>query len=116
MKRQSGISLISTLILGVLAMAVLVLGLRLVPVYTEYFAVKGAFTKVLTSTDPGAPLSQFRTAFQRFADIDDIKSVDPQTIVVEKEGGKASMHVSYRREVPLYGNTGLYFDFEVSSN
>lgn len=116
MKQQRGITLISTLILGMVVAAGLVLALRLVPVYTEFFAVKGAFTKVITSTDSGAPAAQFRTAFQRYADIDDIKSVDPQTIIVDKDAGKVTMHVSYRREVALFGNAGLYFDFNVSSD
>lgn len=116
MKQQRGMTLISLLIVGVIVASALVLALRLVPVYTEMFAVKSAFTKVITSTDPSAPPAAFRNAFDRFADIDDIKSVDPQTIVVDKDGGKVTLHVGYRREVPLFHNIGLYFDFDVSSD
>lgn len=116
MKRQKGMTLLSLLIVGSFVMACLVLGLRLVPVYVEYFAVKKAFTKVITNTDPTAPASAFRSSFQKFAQIDDIDSIDPQTIGVSKDSGRVSLQVSYRREVPLFANLGLYFDFDVSSN
>lgn len=116
MKRQNGMTLLSLLIVGSFVMACLVLGLRLVPVYVEFFAVKKAFTKVITNTDPTAPASAFRAAFKKFAQIDDIDSIDPQTIGVSKDNGKVTLQVLYRREVSLFANIGLYFDFDVSSN
>lgn len=116
MTNQRGMTLISLLILGAVAASCLVVALKLVPVFTEYFAVKSAFTKVLSATDPGSSPAQFRSAFQKHASIDDIKSVDAQTISVTKDGGKVFLQVSYRREVPLAANFGLYFDFDVSSN
>lgn len=114
-QRQHGLSLISALIVGVMAMAALILGLKIVPVYAEYFAVKKAFTKVITATDIGAPPSEYRTAFQRFADIDGITSVERDTIDVVKEGGHASMHVKYSRTVKLFGPASLLFEFSVDS-
>lgn len=116
MKRQSGMTLISLLIVGSLAMACLIVGFKLVPVYNEFFAVKKAFTKVVSNTDPSSPATAFRTSFARFAQIDDISSVDPQTIAVSKDNGKVSLQVAYRREVHLFANIGLYLDFDVSSN
>jgi hypothetical protein len=116
MKQERGMTLISLLIVGSLAMSCVVLGLKLVPVYSEFFAVKKAFSKVVSSADPTAPAATFRAAFQRFAQVDDIHSIDPQTIGVSKDSGKVSLQVSYRREVPLFANVGLYFDFDVSSN
>lgn len=114
-QRQRGLSLISALIVGVMGMAALILGLKIVPVYSEYFAVKKAFTKVISSTDVGAPPSDFRNAFQRFADVDDITSVDRNAIDVVKENGRASMHVKYSRTVKLFGPASLLFEFSVDS-
>lgn len=116
MKRQNGFSLISTLIVGALLMAVLVLGLKLVPVFNEYFEVQKGFKSVVAATDPGAPPSAFRNAFGKHRDVNDITSVDPQAISVNKDNGRVTLQVSYRREVPLFMNVGLYFDFDVSSN
>jgi len=115
MIRQRGLSLISVMIVGVILMGVLVLGLKVVPVYAEYFAVKKAFTKVVTSVDVMASPTEFRNAFERFADVDDITSVDKQTITVAKDNGKAQLHVEYSRTVKLYGPVSLLFEFSVDS-
>lgn len=116
MKRQSGLSLISTLIVGAMGMAVLILGFKMVPVFTEYFAVKKAFAAVVANTDPTAPAGEFRRAFSKYAMVDDITSIDQQSISVTKENGKAIMEVTYRRELHLFANVGLVFDFSPSSS
>ena len=114
--RQSGLSIVSTLVVGIFLAAALILGLKLVPVFTEFSAVKKAFNGVIRSTDIQQPASVFRTAFIKYMQIDDISSVDPQTIVVTKENGRAFMYVDYRKEVPLFANVGLYFNFSVASD
>ncbi|GAA5168245.1 DUF4845 domain-containing protein [Viridibacterium curvum] len=114
-RKQSGLTLVSTLIVGMFLVAALMLGLKLVPVFTEYSAVKGAFKSIISSTDVQQSATVFRNAFAKYAQINDINSVDPQTIVVTKEDGRAYLSVDYRREVELFGNCGLYFDFSVAS-
>jgi hypothetical protein len=113
---QRGLSILSTVIVGGFIAAALILGLKLVPVYTEFFAVKKAFNSVVKDTDPQAPATTFRQAFSKYAQIDDISSVDPQTIVVTKDSGKASMSADYQRTVPLFANVSLIFDFSVASD
>lgn len=116
MKRQRGLSLISTLIVGAILMAALLLAFRLVPVYTEYFAVKKAFANIVSNVDAAAAPSEFRNAYSKYAQVDDITSIDPKAIQVNKSGGEVSLQVSYRREVPLFANVKLAFDFDVSSS
>lgn len=116
MNKQRGLSLISVLIVGSFVMAVLVLGMKMIPVFNEYFEVKKGFKNVVAATDPGAPATAFRSAFGKHRDVNDITSVDPQMIVISKEDGRVTLSVSYRREVPLFSIVGLYFDFDVTSN
>ncbi len=61
--RQQGLSIISTLIVGSFIAAALILGLKLVPVFTEYYAVKRAFSDVVKNTDPQAPSSGISPGF-----------------------------------------------------
>ncbi|MDB5814591.1 MAG: hypothetical protein JWN23_1708 [Rhodocyclales bacterium] len=112
---QRGLSIISTMIVGVFIAATLILGLKLVPVFTEYYAVKKAFNEVVQNTDPQSPATVFRKNFQKHADIDDISSVDAQTIVVTKDSGMAYLSADYQRTVPLFANVSLIFDFSVTS-
>lgn len=114
MKRQSGLSLISTMIIGVILVAILILGFRIVPVYSEYYSVQKAFAGVLDSTDKAAQPSVYRNNFMRFSDVGDLRSVDSKAIDITKSNGQVTMQVSYRRELPLFANVGLYFDFDVS--
>ena len=114
--RQGGLSLISTMIVGTVILAALMLGLKLVPVFTENFAIKKAFNNVVKNTDVGAPASTFRMAYWKYAQIDDITSVDMQTIVVTKDNGRAFLSVDYQKQVPLFANVSLLFDFSVSSD
>ena len=107
--------MISVLIVGAILMAVLILGFKLVPVFNEYYSVKKAFASVVSTTDPTAPPSTFRAMFGKFKDVNDITSVDAQTIGVSKDNGKVTLQVSYRRELPLFANVGLYFDFDITS-
>jgi len=115
MKRQKGLSLVSALIVGIFLMAALILGFKMVPVYNEYFSVKKAFNEIVAQTDPSLPSQTFRSAFQRYKDVEDMDSIDTQAIAISKESGHVTMEVSYRRELPLFSNIGLYFDFDISA-
>jgi len=116
MNRQRGLSLVSTLIVGAILLGGLVLGLKVVPVYSEYFEIKKAFSKVVSSLEPTASPTEFRNAFLRFAQAGYITSVDPQTIEVLKENGKASLHIEYDQKVTLFANVSLLFEFSVDSD
>jgi hypothetical protein len=41
--------------------------------------------------------------------------VSANDLVITKEGGQVVISFSYRKEVPLFANVGLYFNFEASS-
>ena len=114
-RKQSGLTLMSTLLVGAFLAATLILGLKLVPVFTEYFAVKSAFAKVIRDTNVTSPPSTFRSAFRRYADVDDIDSVDAELIVVSKSNGKASMAIDYERRVKLFANASLVLSFSVDT-
>jgi hypothetical protein len=114
MKRQKGLSLISTLIVGMVLVSILILGFKVVPVYTEYFSAKQAFKGVLDSTDPTSPPTAYRRAVERFKDIGDMPSIDPSALAVTRDAGQTTLQISYRREVPVVANVGLYFDFDIS--
>lgn len=111
MKKQRGLTLISTLIVGLFILAGLLLGLKLVPVFNEYFGVKKSLNTIVKNVDPSSPPADFRRAFSKQAEIDDFSAVDPQALVVTKSSGGVLLSIEYRREVPLFANVSLVFDF-----
>jgi hypothetical protein len=114
-QRQRGLSLISTLILGVLIVGAIILGMRCVPVYNEYFSVKSAFKKIATGGDMDSP-EAIRNAFQRYSDVGDISSITPKDLVISKgDSGRYIVAAQWERRVPLVANVALVFSFETSS-
>lgn len=116
MKRQSGLSLLSALIVGVIIALALLLGFKTVPVFNEYFAAKKAMAKVAKDIPPTEPPSAFRSAFDRYAQIDDIESITGQDLEVTKSNGTVNISASYHRKLPLFANVSLLFDFDITTN
>lgn len=114
-KRQRGISLIGTLIIAVFVIGSIILVMRTVPVYNEYFSVKKALTAVVSSGDAQSP-ETLRNAFQRRADVDDIDSVKPADLDISKDGNRYVVAAQWERRVPLVANIALVFSFSASSS
>lgn len=109
---QSGVSLLGVIFWGVIVGLGLILALRIVPVYTEYAAIKRAVAELTQRADPQTPPSQLRAEFDKFATIDDFTSVSGRDLVITREEGRTKVEVRYQRLVPLVVNVSLAFDFE----
>ena len=116
-KSQSGLSLVSVLLVGGAMAALVVLGLKLIPVVNEYFGIKRALAAVVSASNPqSATVSELRNAFSKRVTVDDITSVTPADIDITKENGRIVMSVDYARKVPLYGKASLLIEFSASSD
>ena len=115
-KSQSGLSLVGVLLVGSMAAAVVLLGLRLVPVVSEYFGIKRALASVAGAANPQtATVSELRNAFTKRAIVDDISSITASDVDITKENGRIVMSVDYSRKVPLFSNVSLMIEFSASS-
>ena len=115
-KSQSGLSLVGVLLVGSIAAAVVLLGLRLVPVVSEYFGIKRALASVAGAANPQtATVSELRNAFTKRAIVDDISSITASDVDITKENGRIVLSVDYSRKVPLFSNVSLMIEFSASS-
>ncbi|MDN3576165.1 DUF4845 domain-containing protein [Chitinimonas viridis] len=112
MRKQKGLSLINLLAWGIILGACLVLGLKLIPVYSEYMGIKTAL-KALAKDMSGAPIGEIRESFDKRATIEDIKSVQAADLDIVQDQAGTVISVTYQRVVPLVGNASLLFDFSV---
>ena len=88
-KSQSGLSLIGVLFVGAVLGFLVILGLKLVPVMTEYYGVKRSINAVASEADPqNASVPQLRNAFAKRASIDDVTSVAASDLDITKEDGR----------------------------
>jgi hypothetical protein len=116
-KNQSGLSLVGVLLVGGVLAAVILLGLKLIPVVSEYFGIKRAINAVVSSADPQvATVPQLRMAFTKRAMVDDISSISASDLDITKENGQIVISADYSRKVPLFSNVNLMIDFSVSTS
>jgi len=113
-KNQLGVSLSGVLVGGVIFIVLAMLALKLAPSYIEFFAIKKA-VNAIAEEKSGASVAEIRKTWDARATIDDISSVKGSDIEITKEGGAVTITATYRKEVPLVGNTGVYIDFRAAS-
>ncbi|WP_341678566.1 DUF4845 domain-containing protein [Niveibacterium sp. SC-1] len=114
LQRQRGISLIGTLIIAVLIIGAIIMAMRMVPVYNEYFAVKRALNVIATSSEAQSP-EAIRGAFNRKASVEDISTIKGQDLSITKENGRYVIEAEWERRIDLVSNVSLVFSFRASS-
>lgn len=115
-KSQSGLSLIGVMIGGAVLAALLLVGLKLIPVVSEYMGVKRSMTAVVGGANPQtATVSELRSAFTKRAMVDDVTTITASDLDITKEDGRIVMSIEYSRKVKLFGNVSLLIDFSAST-
>jgi len=106
--RQRGLSLISLLFVGLIAVFLLAIGAKTVPALVEYFAIERAVQKV---ANEGQTVRDIRAAFDRYATIDDIKSVTGKDLDITKDSDRVVVTYAYSYSVPILDNVRIVIDF-----
>jgi hypothetical protein len=116
MRYQRGMSFISIVLLVALLVTIILIGVKLVPAYIEFFSVK----KVLATMakDPGFPTMSARdiiASFDRRATIDYITVVEGKDLDISKQDGENVVSVEYSQKIPLAFNISACLDFSAST-
>ena len=115
--KQRGVTLTGLIAGSVVVIMVALLAMKLLPSYIEYFTIKKALAGIaLESRGRGGAVTDIRRAFESRTAIDDIKSVNASDLEITKEGNGFSIVASYRREIPLFANIGVFIDFTAASS
>jgi hypothetical protein len=114
-KNQLGVSLGGVLVGGVIFIVLAMLGLKMVPSYIEFFAIKKAIAAVGEEARNGANAAAIRRSFNNRATIDAIESVKDTDLEITKDATGVVVSVGYRKEIPLVGHLGIYIDFSAVS-
>lgn len=116
MHKQRGATLVGMLFVGMLVVFAAVVVMKIVPAYIEYISVRKVL--VAMAADPNlkdAKPAQVRESYIRRAGIDNITAVRPEDLDISREDGKLVLGAKYRVEKPLFGNVGVYIDFNAST-
>lgn len=121
LKSQRGMTAIGWLIvLGLIGFFVL-LALRMIPSYLEFFTVTSALESL--QNEPGMAdktPQDIRTMLSKRFDINDVKSITAKDVAVQNQGGSFLVGVDYEVRMPVLGNVDVVMTFakevEVSRN
>ena len=116
MKRQKGLSLTGMVLILAVVFMLLLLAFKIIPVYTDYFAIKNHFKAM--SMDPKLASGNrglVTGAWAARASVDNLHSLNPDLIEVSKEGGGIVISADYSVKVPLFRNVAACFDFHADS-
>jgi hypothetical protein len=111
-RRQLGVSLMALILGFAVLVIVAIFGMKVVPSFLEYRAAKAA-VEILGRTG-GSP-ADIRRAWESRSAIDNITTVSAKDLEITREGNQTVVAFAYRKEVPLFGNVGLYIDYAASS-
>jgi hypothetical protein len=112
--RQLGVSLVGLIVGAVILIFALLLGMKVFPPYLEFFTAKKLITQI-ANEQRGGSVGDIRKSWQLKTAIEDVPSVNDKDLEITKEGGEVVIAFAYRKEVPLFVNVGIYFDFAASS-
>jgi Tfp pilus assembly major pilin PilA len=110
---QQGISLVGLIVvLAVLGFAG-VLGLKIVPTYTEYRAIQNAI--VTAKAVGGNSVVEIQKAFDASATTGYISSITSRDLVIGKENGATEVSFAYEKKIPLVGPASLLLEYQGST-
>jgi hypothetical protein len=109
-----GFAGVLTLLVAIVLLAIV--GMKVVPAYIEYFAIKKAVTAITESGQlRNATVADVRKAFEARQIIDYFEAVGPQDLEITKEGNEVVIAFAYEKRIPLFSNVSLVIDFAGSS-
>lgn len=116
MHAQRGITITGFLVFAMLAVAVLLLGFKIGPAYTEFFTIQKIFR--IMAAEPAllsASRGEINSAFNNRSGMDNIKAITYNDIEVVKDGSSMVLSASYSVRVPLFYNLSACMDFRPTS-
>jgi hypothetical protein len=113
--KQAGVTLGGLIVALFIVIIAALLGFKLIPAYMEFGTAKNAIEAIARERNASTP-AEVRRAFESRAAIDDITAVKAADLSITKQGNEMAISFSYRKEVPLFSNVGVYMDFSADTS
>ena len=115
-KHQTGMTMISWVLLIGLIGFVGIFGFKLIPIYMDYFAIDKALITVQKNMTLGESPQQIRSSIDNLFDVNSINSVKPDDIdiKVDPDTKAVVMKLNYDERTNFIGNIDLLVHFEKS--
>jgi len=114
-KPQSGLTITGLIMVLFVLIFVALFVMKMLPAYIEYGTAKKAIEAIGRDRTGASTPQDVRRLFDARAQIDNIDVLKGSDLEVTKDGTGMVIAFAYRKEVPLFGNLGMYIDFAANS-
>ena len=112
-QRQSGMSILGMLIIGIMVGFFVMCGLRLAPSYFEYLTVKDVITAVATEHDADKKsIRELRRKMEALLNTNQVYDVNPRDIEIYRKDGKTFIDANYEARIPVAGRIDAVMRFD----
>jgi hypothetical protein len=114
--RQRGMSFVMLIFVFAVCAVVVLLGLKLFPVYSQLFNVKSVIKAMANSEEVrSGTVADIRKSFDRRATIGYVEVITNEDLEITKEGGETIVTAAWQQKVPLFTGYTLVIDMSVST-
>lgn len=114
MKYQRGFSLSNLMVWGIIFALVAVGAMKVAPSAIEYYKIQKNIKAVAASVPPDATVSQVKSSFSKYAEVDHLK-FSADDLEITKDSGQVVISFAYEKKIPLFGNVSLLIDYKGST-
>jgi len=112
-RKPRGMTLMSFVMVLVVAGFFALVAMKLFPMYSEYFNLKGVMEEYASQPNSASlPPAQMYADLSRRFGIAYVSSVKKENIKVIREGGVSRLNIAYEVRVPLFGNLDVVGKFD----
>jgi hypothetical protein len=112
MNKQRGVSLLGLLLISAVLIAVVIIGFKLFPAYTEYLTINKVVNEIARNPEQRGSVKEIQASFDRRAAIDNIKAVGGKDLDIGKQGDRVTIRATWSVKVPLFYNVSACLDFD----
>jgi hypothetical protein len=105
---QRGVSLSGLIFVLAIVGAIAVFGMRTVPSFLEYRAIKNSIAVAKAS---GGSVQEMRSSFDKNADVGYITTLAGRDLIFTRDNGTVEISFAYEKRLPLAGNVSLVIDY-----
>lgn len=115
-KSQRGVGFFMLVFIFAVCAVVVLLGLKLFPVYSQYFNVRSVISAMANSEEvKSGTVAEIRNSFGRRASIAYIEVITGDDLEITKEGGETVVVAAWQQRVPLFTGYTLLIDLSAST-
>ena len=108
MQRQRGISLVGLIVLIAILGFFGVLGMKIVPTYTEYRSIMNG---IELAKKNGTTVKEIQDSFNKSAEVGYISSISGRDLIIERQGGEFEISFEYEKKIPLFGPASILLEY-----